>query len=229
MSEKVLVVEDDPDIADVIEYVLGQNGYGVEVAHDGDEALELFFRQSPDIVVLDLNLPGIHGIALLQQFRSESPDVPVIIVTSRTEESDRIAGLDMGADDYVTKPFSPKELASRVRAVLRRSAQSRVEDPQLLVYGKLQLNTRDLWVRYDGKEIAVSRQELALLAALMRHPARIYTRDVLVELIYDMNCFVTDRTIDAMVKRIRKKIGAVVSGYDPIKTVYGMGYKLRAK
>jgi two-component system response regulator BaeR len=176
-----------------------------------------------------MNLPGISGMDLFHCFRHEDPQVPIIIATSRSEESDRIAGLEMGADDYVTKPFVVRELAARVRAVLRRTARSAADNADILRAGKLMLNAEDLRVEYDGMPLTVSPHEFRLLESLMRYPARIYTRDVLINLIYDGDAFVTDRTVDARVKRLRRKFNELAPGFDPIQTVYGMGYKLRAE
>ncbi len=228
MNSEILIVEDEVDIADVIEFVLQQDGYSTTVASDGDMAAKLFSSKRPDLVVLDLSLPGISGIELFHLFRQESPDVPIIIATSRSEESDRIAGLEMGADDYVTKPFSARELVARVRAVLRRAKGPANHNASILHAGKIMVDSESLRVEYDGQPVSLSHQELTLLACLMRHPARIYTRDVLVDLIYDGDAFVSDRTVDAQVKRIRHKFEEIESGFDPIHTVYGMGYKFRS-
>jgi two-component system catabolic regulation response regulator CreB len=228
MTTKILIVEDEQDIADVIEFVLQQDGFGTTVASDGDAALVLFREQRPDLVVLDLSLPGVCGIDLFHEFRREAPGMPVIIATSRSEEADRIAGLEMGADDYVTKPFSARELAARVRAVLRRVQRPANYDGNVWRAGDIMVDTEQLRVEYRGHPVALSHQEMKLLACLMRHPARIYPRDILIDLIYDGEAIVTDRTVDAQVKRIRRKFGELDAACDPIQTVYGMGYKLKA-
>jgi DNA-binding response OmpR family regulator len=224
----VLIVEDEQDIADVIAFVLEQDGFDTIVAPDGDAALELFSSGQPDLVVLDLGLPGTCGLELFHRFRRDAPDIPIIIATSRSEEADRIAGLEMGADDYVTKPFSARELAARVRAVLRRLERPTSQDANVLRAGDVMLDTEALRVECRGIPVTLSHQELKLLACLMRHPARIYTRDVLIDLIYDGDAIVTDRTVDAQVKRIRRRFAELSPPLDPIQTVYGMGYKLRA-
>lgn len=229
MSTEILIVEDEGDIADVIEFVLLQDGYSTTVASNGDKAAELFSTKSPDLVILDLSLPGICGIDLFHRFRRESPDIPIIIATSRSEESDRIAGLEMGADDYVTKPFSVRELAARVRAVLRRAKGPASHNANVMHAGKLMVDSDALRVEYDGHPVSLSHQELKLLECLMRHPARIYTRDILIDIIYNGDAFVSDRTVDAQVKRIRHKFDEIEPDFDPIQTVYGMGYKLKAE
>jgi two-component system OmpR family response regulator len=227
MSSAVLIVEDESDIADALGFMLNQDGYMTIAAADGNRALELFLNKKPDIVLLDLNLPGICGIDLFHRFRRESPDIPIIIMTSRSEESDRIAGLEMGADDYVTKPFSVREVVARVRAVLRRSAASAARSGRTMRAGKLLLDENDLRVEYNGVPVKLTHQEFRLLAALMRYPARVYTRDILIELVYDGSAFVSDRTVDAHIKRIRSKFAAAAPDFDPIETIYGMGYKLK--
>ena len=228
MTTKILIVEDERDIAAVIEFVLQQDGFDTTVAMDGDAALVKFREQRPDLVVLDLSLPGVCGIELFHEFRREAPGMPIIIATSRSEEADRIAGLEMGADDYVTKPFSARELAARVRAVLRRLQRPANHNGNVLRVGNIVVDTVELRVELGGRPVELSHQELTLLACLMRHPARIYPRDILIDLIYDGAAIVTDRTIDAQVKRIRRKFGELDANCDPIQTVYGMGYKLSA-
>ncbi len=229
MATRILIVEDEGDIADVIEFVLHQDGFDTTVASDGDLALNLFTTDPPHLVILDLSLPGLCGIDLFHRFRALVPGIPIIIATSRSEEADRISGLEMGADDYVTKPFSARELAARVRAVLRRLQRSPSESASVLSAGDIVVDLEELRVEFKGIPLSVSHQELKLLACLVRHPARIYPRDVLIDLIYDHESIVTDRTVDAQVKRIRRKFSELPDGVDPIQTVYGMGYKLRAE
>lgn len=224
---RVLIVEDDGAIADVVAFVLQQDGYQTQTASDGDAAIRMFDSRHPDLVLLDLGLPGMSGLDLFHHFRRTAPQIPVIIATSRSEESDRIAGLEMGADDYVTKPFSPRELAARVRAVLRRIHRPDDARKGELRAGGLIVCLEELRADFKGISLNLSYQELRLLACLMRHPARIYTRDVLIGAIYDGQMAVSDRTIDAQVKRLRQKISALDPSSDPIQTVYGMGYKFR--
>lgn len=224
---RILIVEDDGGIAEVVTFVLQQDGYETQTASDGEDAIKRFDAFHPDLVLLDLGLPGISGLDLFHRFRRIAPQVPVIIATSRNEETDRIAGLEMGADDYVTKPFSPRELAARVRAVLRRVHRPDETPLGVLRAGGLVVRMDELRAELNGHPLHLSHQELSLLACLMRHPARIYTRDVLINAIYDGQTAVSDRTIDAQVKRLRQKISAVDPTVDPIQTLYGMGYKLR--
>ena len=224
---RILIIEDDGGIAEVLSFVLQQDGYETQTASDGEDAIRRFDAFHPDLVLLDLGLPGMSGLDLFHRFRRVAPQVPVIIATSRNEEADRIAGLEMGADDYVTKPFSPRELAARVRAVLRRVRRPEEARPGILRAGGLVVCMEELRAELHGRSLNLSYQELSLLACLMRHPARIYTRDVLINAIYDGQTAVSDRTIDAQVKRLRQKISALDPASDPIQTVYGMGYKFR--
>lgn len=224
--KKILVVEDEQDIVDVVEYVLEEHGFDVVSANDGDHGLEMFRSRRPELVVLDLGLPGISGLDLFNMMRKERSRIPVIMLTSRTDEVDRVTGLELGADDYVTKPFSPRELVARVRSVLRRVDSSAEVDEKEISVGPLTVWPDDFRTTYFGREVQLSRQEFRLLQSLVRHPARVYTRDALIDVIYDGEAIVTDRSIDAQVKRIRKKCQQVRPEYDPIQTVYGIGYKL---
>lgn len=226
-SKCVLVVDDEQHIADVVVYVLQQNGFTALTARDGDAGLRIFAQRSPDLVILDLNLPGIAGMDLFREMRRLQPQVPIIMLTSRTDEVDKVVGLEIGADDYVTKPFSPRELAARVRAVLRRAdGSTQFHFGARLRYGPLELDAEAFHLGYFGRRLVLTRQEFRLVEALVRHPARVFTRDTLIDTIYDGENIVTDRSIDAYVKRLRKKFSEVRPDIDPIETVYGVGYKL---
>ena len=228
MAERqtILLVDDEPRIADVVEYELEEHGFAVRLAADGDTGLELFRQEDPDLVLLDLGLPGLSGLELFQAMRAHRPRIPVIMLTCRSGEVDRVVGLEMGADDYVTKPFSPRELAARVKAVLRRAANSGGDPEGPLRQGPFTLDEEAFAITYFDRPLALTRSEFRLLAALLRHPARVFPRDVLMTHLYDDDHLVTDRTIDVYVKRLRGKCTAVRPGVDPIETVYGVGYKL---
>jgi DNA-binding response OmpR family regulator len=226
MQTEILIVEDDADIADIIEFMLKDNGYVTSKAHDGDLAAQMFSAQKPDLVLLDLSLPGVGGVELFHRFRRESPNVPIIMVTSRTDDSDRISGLEMGADDYITKPFNVRELLARVRAVLRRSIRSQSADSNLLSFGKLCINRNELRVEYAKKSIELSSNDVKMLECFVKHPAMVYRRDVLISAIHGGDVFISDRAIDAQVKRIRRAFSQAGAGVNPIATVYGVGYKL---
>jgi DNA-binding response OmpR family regulator len=226
-SRSILLVDDEPHVAEVVVYVLEQGGFRVLAAADGDTGLRHFSERKPDLVILDLNLPGISGMDLFREIRRRRPQVPVIILTSRTDEVDRVLGLEIGADDYVTKPFSPRELAARVRAVLRRTDTTAERGrATVLKYGPLESDSEAFHLTYCGRRITLTRPEFRLVESLMRHPARVFTRDTLIDIIYDGQNIVTDRSIDACVKRLRKKFAEIRPDLDPIETVYGVGYKL---
>ncbi len=227
MTDRILLIDDEQHIVDVVVYVLGEHGFATDTALDGDSGLDLFRRRRPDLVLLDLTLPGMGGLDLFREMKHLDPAVPVIMLTSRGEEVDRVLGLEIGADDYVTKPFSPRELAARVRAVLRR-ARGGAGGPagERIRHGPFEIDPRGYVLAYYGSRILLTRQEFRLLAALVRFPARVFTRDNLMDRIYDGENCVTDRSIDACVKRIRRKLQKIRPGLDPILTVYGIGYKL---
>jgi len=229
VRRRVLLIDDEQHIVDVVEYVLKEHGFDVTVALDGDAGLRLFKKAEPDLVVLDLNLPGIAGFDLFGEIRALRADVPVIMLTSRGEEIDRVAGLEMGADDYVTKPFSPRELAARVRAVLRRAEHRTMPDRSAskLTHGPIEIDAEALSLLYFGKRLQLTRAEFTLIERLVRYPARVFTREKLIDVLYDGEHVVTDRSIDAHVKRIRRKFAEVRADLDPIETVHGLGYKLR--
>jgi DNA-binding response OmpR family regulator len=222
----ILLVEDEARIADVVEYALQERGYRVCRAAEGVRALAAFEERKPDLVLLDLKLPGISGWDLFDEFRARRPAVPIIMLTSLAEESDRVSGLEKGADDYVTKPFSPRELTARVRAVLRRAALAQ-SDPQRAVLraGRLVLEPEGLRSAYDGREIGLTVFEFRLVEALARHPARVFTRDQLISAVYGSDAFVTDRNVDSLVKRVRRRFEDAGAG-NPVRTVYRMGYRL---
>jgi len=225
--KRILLIDDEQHILDVVEYILSENGFKTVTALDGDTALELFQKYLPDLVVLDLNLPGLSGLDLFRAMKRREPGIPIIMLTSRSDEIDRILGLEIGADDYVTKPFSPRELAARVRAVLRRSGgQNSSGEDTTIRHGPLTIDTESYILTYFGERVLLPRQEFRLIAALARYSARVFTRENLMDRIYEGMSFVTDRSIDACVKRVRAKLKEINPDLDPIQTVYGIGYKL---
>ena len=224
MSSKVLIVEDDPDAVRLVELYLRRDGHKVLTALDGAEGLRLAREARPDLVVLDLMLPGMNGFEVCRALREES-DVAVVMLTARVEEHDRLAGLDLGADDYVTKPFSPRELAARVRAVLRRTARETVErEPAELEYGdiRVDLDRRDVHVR--GAEVHLTPTEFRLLAMMVREPGRTFTRGQIIDRVFGFDFDGFDRTVDAHVANLRRKLEA---GGDVqyVHTIYGIGYR----
>ncbi len=229
-GRRILVVEDEAAISDAVAYALRTAGYQVETAADGDTGCRRACQEAWDLVLLDLTLPGMSGLDLFRELRRTHPTRPVIMVTSRADEVDRILGLELGADDYVTKPFSPRELTARVGAVLRRMSGSADagSPPTRLAAGRLVLDTETREVKAAGTPVRLTRQEFDLLAVLMRHPARVFSRDELLDRIHDGDGVSTDRSVDACVKRIRRKLETAGGDPDLIETVYGAGYKLRA-
>ncbi len=224
--KRILVVDDEQHIVDVLVYVLEENSFEVVTAMDGDTGLRLFNESRPDLVVLDLTLPGIPGLELFKEMRRAQPAIPVIMLTARSEEIDRVLGLELGADDYVTKPFSTRELAARVKTVLRRTENADASQDKMLRHGPFVVDEDAFAVTYFGKPVQLTRSEFKFLRCLVRYPARVFTRDVLIDAIYDGEHVVTDRSIDAYVKRLRKRLAGINSGANPIETVYGLGYKL---
>jgi len=226
-KKRILLVDDEQHIVDVVVYILEENGFDIAVALDGDTGLRKFKDSAPDLVILDLNLPGISGLDLFRAMKESRRDVPVIMLTSRADEVDRVLGLELGADDYVTKPFSPRELAARVKAVLRRTEPESAAKPRSrLTHGPLDLDCDAFSLVYFGKNIPLTRSEFKFVECLVRFPAQVFTRDMLMDRIYDGEHCVTDRSIDAYVKRLRKKFAEIKRSIDPVETVHGLGYKL---
>ncbi len=221
----VLLIDDEEHIADVVVYALQENGFRMDIAFDGDSGLALFRDRGHDLVILDLVLPGISGLDLFHALRRCRSDVPIIMLTSRTDEVDRVLGLEMGADDYVTKPFSPRELVARVKAVLRRARPGR-EPAAILHHGPLTLNRETHTLTCDNEQIMLTHGEFGLMQAFIEYPARVFEREALINRIYDEAHPVTERIIDAYIKRLRRKCQDVRPDLNIIQTVYGVGYRL---
>lgn len=224
-NKKVLIIEDDEKTVELVQLYLKRDGYRVFTAFNGPDGLRIARELKPDLIVLDLMLPGIDGIEVCRKIREESA-VPIIMLTARTTEEDRLTGLDSGADDYVTKPFSPRELAARVRAVLRRMPEeSLIRGPQELKYGDLELNFLKYEAKYKDKPVDLTSLEFKILGIMAREPGRVFTRAQLIEKAagYDFEGF--DRTVDVHIHNLRKKLENCADGRRFIKTVYGAGYK----
>ncbi len=219
MSGNVLIIEDDSRIADWVRVYFERAGYTAEVAHDGQTGLNLARRLAPDLIILDLTLPRLDGIELCNILRRES-DVPIIMLTAREAPAQRIIGLESGADDYIVKPFDPREVIARSEAVLRR-VQGKVR--LVLTCGDISLNETTGTVTLGGEPIDLSQAQIALLATFMRHPNQVLTRDQLISLTLHHDFDGYDRAIDSQVARLRKRIGR--GGRQPIQTVYGAGYR----
>ena len=221
-GKRVLVVDDDVKTVELVKLYLNRDGYRVLTSHNGIEALRLAQEAHPDLIVLDLMLPGMDGLEICRTIRQES-DVPIIMLTARTTDEDKLAGLGLGADDYVTKPFSPRELAARVRAVLRRLPGER--GPDEIKHGELTLNFRKHEVTFAGVPLNLTPVEFKLLGVLMKEPGRVFSREQLIEeaLGFDFEGF--NRTIDVHILNLRRKLGPAPGRPKYIKTVYGAGYK----
>ena len=221
-AQRVLVVDDDAKTVELVKLYLTRDGYRVITAYDGTEALRLAREHRPDLIVLDLMLPGMDGLEVCRTLRNES-DVPMIMLTARTTDEDKLTGLGLGADDYVTKPFSPRELAARVRAVLRRLPGER--GPDEITHGELVLNFLKREASLAGRRLNLTTVEFKLLAVLAKEPGRVFSRGELIEkaLGYDYEGF--DRTIDVHILNLRRKLEVDPAQPKYVKTVYGAGYK----
>lgn len=225
MAAKVLVIEDEEAIAQLLAYNLEKEGFAVRIAGDGDEALVALDEERPDLVLLDWMLPNVSGIEICRQIRARqgTRDLPVIMLTARGEEEDRVRGLDVGADDYVTKPFSMSELVARVRAVLRRAAPALAGD--VATFADLVLDRQQCRVRRGKRDIHLGPTEFRLLDALMQRPGRVYSREQLLDRVWGQDVYVEIRTVDVHIGRLRKALNR--SGdRDPIRTVRSSGYAL---
>lgn len=227
MPEKTIyIIEDEPSIAEVVTLYLSRAGYAVTAIPDGQSALELLEKRIPDLVILDLMLPGMDGYSLTRWLRERS-EVPIIMVTSRREEMDRIAGLEMGADDYVVKPFSPQELVSRVRAVLRRAGgvERAAESEQPIVFDNLTISPASREVIANGVPVELTVKEFDMLHQLARHPRQVFSRDHLLERIWGGAEYIDPGTVTVHVRRLREKIEPDPSNPRHLLTVWGVGYK----
>jgi DNA-binding response OmpR family regulator len=217
----VLVVEDERSIADLIRLYLTRDGFGVEIVGDGEAALAAAARLHPVAIVLDIGLPGIDGIEVCRRLRAAEDWTPLLFVTARDDEIDRVLGLEIGGDDYLTKPFSPRELVTRVKTVLRRSAGPRDADATLKV-GAVVLDPARRTVTVSGSEVGLTATEFDLLAHLMRRPGRVFTRDQLLSTVWGYTAAAGTRTVDVHVAQVRSKLGDA----SPIRTVRGVGYSV---
>jgi len=225
-DSQILVVEDEPSIGEVIGLYLRRAGYSVQWIKDGQEALKYLESQTPSLVILDLMLPNVDGWQITRWLR-ERGDVPIIMLTARREEIDRIAGLEMGADDYVVKPFSPQELVSRVRAVLRRTRPVTTEEPGegILTFEGLVVDPIRRLVLVNGEERSLTAREFDLLHLLARHPRQVFSRDQLLERIWGMSDYIDPGSVTVHIRRLREKIEPDPAAPRYLHTVWGVGYK----
>jgi len=223
----ILVVDDEPAIVDALRYSLEKSHHRVLVAQDGERALQLAASGSPDLVILDLMLPGIDGLEVCRRLR-QAGQIPIIMLTARDEEVDRVVGLELGADDYVAKPFSMRELMARVKAVLRRAQAAPQEAGQPLTLGPLRLDPSRFEATWDTVAIRLSPLEFELLEALIRHPGQVLSRDQLLDSVWGYDYHGDTRAVDTAVKRLRARLReASPQAADLLETVHGIGYKLR--
>jgi len=227
-GKKILIVEDEKDILHLVKHYLEKEGYRVSTATTGAEGLKLAKSDHPDLLVLDLMLPGMDGLEVCKRLRADQPTaiLPIIMLTAKAEESDTVIGLELGADDYVTKPFSPKALVARVKALLRRIERSKDEAPARTAYGPLVLDRSRHEVTANGKDVTLTAKEFGLLDYLLQHQGRVLTRDVLLNAVWGYEYYGTTRTIDVHVRRLKQKIPLL---NDAIVSIKSLGYKLKEK
>jgi two-component system response regulator BaeR len=221
--QQILVVEDEARLAKVLGEYLAAAGYGFTVLKDGRQVIDWVRGHGPDLILLDIMLPGMDGLEVCRSIRTFS-QVPIVFITARAEEIDRLLGLELGGDDYICKPFSPREVIARVKAVLRRFAAKHVASAP----GLLELDERSLRVRAGGGSVELTVVEYKLLEVLYREPGRIFSRGQLMDRIYLDSRIVSDRTIDSHIKKLRKKLSALLPDLDIIQSVYGAGYRYDA-
>ena len=228
---KVLVVEDEADVAEMIRYNLGKEGYDVRLAGTGTDALRQVKDARPDVILLDIMVPQLNGWEICRRLKQDraTQAIPVIMVTGRVEEGDTVLGFEMGVDDYVTKPFSPRELVARVRAVSRRGRTAKDSAGQPLRAGDLEIDRQRFEVKMKGRLVELTRKEFDLLAALVRTPGRVFGREELLDLVWGQDGFVEPRTVDVHVARLRAKFIAARAPEPGIETVRGVGYRFRER
>jgi DNA-binding response OmpR family regulator len=226
MVTRILLVEDDPDTIEIIQLYLENEGYEVNVATDGLEALRQSKVLNPDLVLLDLMLPKVDGMEVCRLIRKESW-TPIIMLTARVEEDSRLSGLDLGADDYISKPFSPKEVVARVKAVLRRTNPPLLDTTaQQISCGGISLDLKEYEVKVNGEPVWLTPTELKLLSMFLREPGRVFTREQIIERVFGREFYSFDRSVDTHISNLRRKLNANSQESQYIQTIYGVGYKL---
>lgn len=227
MAAKVLIVDDDTNICELLRLYLEKDGYSTVTAHDGQEAIRTFEESNPDIILLDIMLPKLDGWQVCREIRKTS-EVPIIMLTAKGETFDKVFGLELGADDYVVKPFDSKEVVARIKAVMRRKVPAAEDTDKVVKYDKLVINLTnyELWV--DGKQIDTPPKELELIYHLASNPNRVFTRDQLLDEVWSFDYYGDSRTVDVHVKRLREKLEGVSDKWS-LKTVWGVGYKFEVR
>ncbi len=227
MKYKILIVDDDTNICELLRLYLEKDGFETVVANDGEQAVDYATRYTPDLILLDIMLPKLDGWQVCRQIR-KTLDTPIIMLTAKGETFDKILGLELGADDYVTKPFDTKEVIARVKAVLRRSNDNEKNNVQEVKYDKLKINLTNYELEVDGKNIDTPPKELELIYHLASNPNRVYTRDQLLDEVWGFDYYGDSRTVDVHVKRLREKLENISPEWT-LKTVWGVGYKFEVK
>lgn len=221
---KILIVDDEEDIANLIQFHLEEEGFQTEVCHNGMEVLPRLEKNLPDGIILDLMLPGIGGMDLCKRIKEKYPQIPILMVTAKTGETDVVLGLELGADDYIRKPFNTRELVARVRTVTRRNTDVSSEHTAIITSGKIHINSTAHKVFVDGTEIDLTLIEFKLLQLFVSNPGVAFSRDKLLDRIWGKDVFVTDRTVDVNIKRLRDKL---LSEKERLETIRGVGYRFR--
>ena len=229
MQADILLVDDDPHIRELLAFALAKAGLSAREAEDGEQALLAVAESAPDLVVLDINMPRLDGLEVCRRLRAQG-DIPILFLSSRDDEIDRVIGIELGGDDYVVKPFSPREVVARISAILRRTraaAPAQAEDVRPVSHGRLRLDTDSWTALWDEREMALTVTEFSILRILAGAPARVFTRDLIIDNLHGPGFAVTDRTIDSHVRNLRGKFAAIGVG-DVIETRPGVGYRLGA-
>jgi DNA-binding response OmpR family regulator len=223
---RILIADDNHDITDVLSTYSKMEGFESIVADDGQEAIKLFEKYEPDVVLLDVMMPKEDGYEVCRRIRSKS-NVPVILITARGEDFDKIMGLDIGADDYIVKPFSPREVMARIRAVMRRMTKNSREEvsENVVIIGNMVINLEEYTLYIDGKRVALTKKEIETMWTLARNPNKVFTRDNLLDSLWGFDYFGDSRTVDSHIKRLRAKLDKVEHPLWGIKTIWGVGYK----
>jgi two-component system alkaline phosphatase synthesis response regulator PhoP len=227
MKRRILIIEDDRDISEAIRYNLEkEKGFSVLMAHTGDEGIDLAFQAKPHLIILDIGLPGLNGYEICSTLRrdAETRDIPILILTARISESDKVLGLEMGADDYITKPFGVRELIARIRAAIRRK-EGEANSVETFDDGRLYLHFGDYVIRFEGREPKLTLKEFNLLKLLVQNAGRVLSRDKILNAVWGYNYYGETRTVDVHIRRIRKKLGSGADDY--IDTVIGVGYRFK--
>ncbi len=224
MEKKILIADDSPGITEILQTYCRKEGYHPLIAHNGTQALQLFQQEQPDVLLLDVMMPEKDGFTLCKEIRRSS-NVPIIMITARSEDADRIMGLDIGADDYIVKPFSPGEVMARIRALLRRIEPAQSAQQEIIRLPELMINITDYLVEVEGREVSLTKKEMEILWLLAAHPGRVFSRENLLSSIWGFDYFGDSRTVDTHIKRLRAKLS--IHDHLPwdIKTIWGVGYK----